>query len=290
MKHLVRFDWAIKRLLRNKANFDILEGLLSELLYDDIKIETILESESNKETGDNKSNRVDMLVKNTKGELIIIEIQTNRVHDYLMRMLFGTAKLIVDNMYEGMGYNQVKKVISINIVYFDLGQGADYLYYGTTNFKGLTKGDDLKLSAQQEKIYHVDSIAKLYPEYYIIKVGHFNEEPAAKLNPLEQWIYFLKNDEIKDSFKARGLEQAKERLDVMKLSRTEKADYDRFIKDWRDYNSLTVSNYDAGKAEGKAEGKQETRIEMAKVLKASGVPVSVIMKSSGLSEEEINAL
>jgi len=49
MKNLIRFDWALKRLLHNKANFGILEGFLRELLEDDIKIENILESESNKE-------------------------------------------------------------------------------------------------------------------------------------------------------------------------------------------------------------------------------------------------
>ena len=46
-KKLIWFDWAVKKLLRNKANFGVLEGFLSELLYDDIKIERILESESN---------------------------------------------------------------------------------------------------------------------------------------------------------------------------------------------------------------------------------------------------
>lgn len=43
---LVRFDWAMKYLLRNKANFDVLEGFLSELLKKSILIETVLESES----------------------------------------------------------------------------------------------------------------------------------------------------------------------------------------------------------------------------------------------------
>ena len=47
-KKLISFDWAIKRLLRNKANFVVLEGFLSELLFDNIKIEQILESESNR--------------------------------------------------------------------------------------------------------------------------------------------------------------------------------------------------------------------------------------------------
>ena len=37
-KKLVRFDWAMKRLLlQNKANFDILEGFLSELLHEDFR-------------------------------------------------------------------------------------------------------------------------------------------------------------------------------------------------------------------------------------------------------------
>jgi len=75
-KKLICFDWAIKRLLRNKANFVVLEGFLSELLFDDIKIEQILESESNQETENDKFNRVDILTQNSKNELVIIEIQS----------------------------------------------------------------------------------------------------------------------------------------------------------------------------------------------------------------------
>jgi hypothetical protein len=49
MTTLVSFDWAVKKLLRNKANFDVLEGFLSELLNFDVKIEQILESEHHKQ-------------------------------------------------------------------------------------------------------------------------------------------------------------------------------------------------------------------------------------------------
>jgi hypothetical protein len=48
-RKLIAFDWAIKRLLRSKANFGILEGFLSELLKEDIIILDVLESEGNKE-------------------------------------------------------------------------------------------------------------------------------------------------------------------------------------------------------------------------------------------------
>ena len=73
-RNLIRFDWAIKRLLRNKADYSILEGFLSELLKDDISIQSILESEGNQKINSDKFNRVDMLVKNSKDELVVIEI------------------------------------------------------------------------------------------------------------------------------------------------------------------------------------------------------------------------
>ena len=61
-KKLVQFDWAIKKLLRHKANFAILEGFLTELLGFDVKIKSILESEGNKEDSADKYNKVDILV------------------------------------------------------------------------------------------------------------------------------------------------------------------------------------------------------------------------------------
>ena len=74
-------------MLRHKANFDILEGFLSELLEEEIKIKQILDSESNKETEDDKYNRVDILVENSKNELVIIEVQNSKEYDYFRRML-----------------------------------------------------------------------------------------------------------------------------------------------------------------------------------------------------------
>ena len=48
-ENYIRFDWAMKRLLRNKANYVVLEGFLSSLLGKKFKIHRFLESESNQE-------------------------------------------------------------------------------------------------------------------------------------------------------------------------------------------------------------------------------------------------
>jgi predicted transposase/invertase (TIGR01784 family) len=170
-KKLVRFDWAMKKMLRHKANFDILEGFLSELLEEDITIKQILDSESNKETEDDKYSRVDILVENSKDELVIIEVQNSKEYDYFHRMLFGAAKAITEHIKEGQPYAEVKKVISITIAYFDLGQGKDYVYHGTTVFKGIHKHDILTLADKQMELYKKSNIHEIFPEFWVIKVG-----------------------------------------------------------------------------------------------------------------------
>ena len=299
MKNLIRFDWAIKRLLRNKANFGILEGFLSELLEDDIRIENILESESNKETAANKLNRVDLLVKNSKGELIIIEIQNDYQADYLLRMLFGAAKLIVDNIDEGMPYREVKKVISIHIVYFDLGVGNDYVYFGSTTFRGRHKHDLLRLSEQEQEIFKTDQVTKIYPQYYIIKVNDFDD--IAK-DTLDEWINFLKTQEIKEGTTAKGLKEAKVKLNIMMLSEEEKKDYRGYLETWRDTESVIVDNYNKGRYDGREEGeankekyadekvKEEVMKEKtvsAKNCLNNGLSVEMTSKITGLTEDEI---
>ena len=99
-KH-IRFDWAVKKMLRSKANFGILEGFLCELLKEDVKILELIESEGNKETFDDKSNRVDILVKDSNERLIIVEIQNTRELDYFYKILYNTSKATSENIKEG---------------------------------------------------------------------------------------------------------------------------------------------------------------------------------------------
>ena len=226
-KH-IRFDWAIKRLLRQKSNFGILEGFLSELLMQDIYIQEIIESEGNKQTENDKFNRVDILVKSSKDELMLVEVQNEREHDYFHRMNYAQAKLITEHIYESDKYKEIKKVFSINIVYFELGHGDDYIYVGKTQFKGVHTDELLNLSNLQKKTYtSLKEVSDIFATYYIIKVNNFDD--IAK-DTLDEWIYFLKNSIIKDEFKAKGLQEAKEKMRKDNLTGIEKEAYDAFIK------------------------------------------------------------
>lgn len=223
----IRFDWAMKRMLRNKANFEILEGFLSELLEFDVKIQEILESEGNKEHEQDKYNRVDILVKDSNNNHMLIEVQNEKEHDYFQRMLYGQAKLISERLTEGDTYSKLTRIYSINIVYFPLGAGKDYVYISNSDFIGIHYKDTLELTDTQKEFYNAEKVRELFTQYYIIKVNQFNDIAQ---NTLDEWIYFLKNNEIKDSFKAKGLEKAKQILRVDKLSKSDRIAYNNYVK------------------------------------------------------------
>ena len=280
---LVRFDWAMKRLLRSKANFGILEGFLSELLKRDLKILSLLESESNKEERDLKYNKVDILVELDTKEIVLIEVQVNTESDYFYRMLFGASRIVTEYLKEGEAYAHIKKVYSVNILYFDLGHGTDYIYHGTTSFVGMHNKDQLDLNEKQKALYQKEYVHQIYPEYYLIKVNQFND--VAK-DTLDEWIYFLKNEEIKDNFHAKGLLEAKEKLDSLKLSTLEKKEYKKYLENLSYQESMVDSSYN----DGRIEGEKTKTIEIAKNMKKLGMDNETIQQATGMSVEEINKL
>jgi len=280
-RQLVSFDWAMKRILREKTNFDILEGFLSELFGFDIKISQIIESEANQEDRENKFNRVDLLAKDDRDRLILIELQHDSENDYFHRMLYGTSKLISEYIKLGDSYKEVKKVYSVNIVYFGLGQGVDYLYKGAIDFRGLNRDDDkLELNSKQKELFGDIEVADIFPEYYIIKVDQFDK--LSKYSSLDEWIYFLKNEEIKSDFSAKGLDKAKEKLDMMKLPESERKIYKRALEDKRLESSLLES--------AKFEGERNKAIEIAKNSLAKGLDIATVSEITGLSIDTVEKL
>ena len=214
----IRFDWAIKRLLRNKANHVVLEGFLSVLLNDDIKIERFLESEGNQETSDDKYNRVDLLCENSKGTRQIIEIQNDSQHNY-------------------------------------------YIYR--------------------------ERDGELNPRHYVLKVNDFDS--VAK-TPLDEWVSFLKTGNIDDSYTAKGLPEAREKLRIDKLSDQERRDYIREMERRMVENDAMKSSFIDGKDEGRAEGRAEGILAVARNLKLSGMSLDEIAKMTGLPLPEIDKL
>jgi hypothetical protein len=263
----IRFDWAMKRLLRNKAQFAVLEGLLTTLLGERIVIQRLLESEGNQEDEFDKYNRVDLLAEDSRGELILIEVQNNNEYAYFQRMLFGVSKLLTEYINRGEGYDQVRKVYSVNIVYFSLGHGKDTVYHGKTEFRGIHDGDLLELSPFQRQTFKVDAVSQLYPEYYILKVNDFNR--VAK-TPLEEWIYYLNTGDVPETATAPGLAEVRRRLKLDRMTKTELQAYYRHLDNVVILRSNVFTEREEGRMEGREEGLKEGKAEGMEEFVANG--------------------
>lgn len=280
----IRFDWAIKRLLRQKANFDVLEGFLTVFIGEPIKIVEILESEGNQNAADDKFNRVDIKARNSKDEIIIIEVQNTREIYYLERILYGVAKAITEHISLGKSYGEVKKVYSISILYFDIGKGTDYLYHGQTHFIGVHTHDELQVNMKERNAFVTRTPATIFLEYILIRVNEFN---SVAVTPLEEWMRYLKEGVISQDTTAPGLSEAREKLRYYSMSKAEQHDYDEHLNAVMIQNDVLTTTKEEGRLEGIQEGERRERLKNAASLKKVGMDVSLIAQALGLSEEEV---
>ena len=300
----IRFDWAIKRLLRQKANFDVLEGFLTVFLGEKITIVDILESEGNQQSADDKFNRVDIKARNSKDEIIIVEIQNTRELYYLERVLYGVAKAITEHISLGEQYHKVKKIYSISILYFDIGKGSDYLYHGQNHFIGVHTGDELQVNVKEQGAIKTRMPAEIFPEYILIRVNEFDK---VAVTPLEEWMKYLKDGIIRPDTTAPGLKEAHEKLKYYSMTPQERHAYDEHLSAVMIQNDVLdtaklegriegraeghaeglAEGLAEGRAEGRAEGQKEKSIEIARKLLAAGYPKDEVLELTGVKADEL---
>lgn len=303
----IRFDWAIKRLLRQKANFDVLEGFLTVFIGEKVKIVEILESEGNQQTQDDKFNRVDIKARNSKGEIILVEVQNTSELYYLERILYGVAKAITEHIHLGDTYKEVKKVYSISILYFDIGKGADYLYVGQNKFIGVHTNDQLVITAKEKGALVQKSPAEIFPEYILVRVNEFDK---VAVTPLEEWVAYLKSGVIKENTTAPGLQEARKKLQYYSMTDAERYAYDEHLNAVMIQNDVLGNAREEGLAEGRAEGltqgltqgraegltqgraegRAEAKKDIVKSMLSNGLSVEQAAKYSGLTVEEVESI
>jgi len=246
-----------------------------------------------------KFNRVDIKALNSKGEIIIVEIQNTREVHYLERILYGVAKAITEHISLGEGYQKVKKVYSISILYFDLGVGTDYFYHGQNHFTGVHTGDRLRINMRDRDAVITRLPAEIFPEYILIRVNEFDKVATT---PLDEWIAYLKDGTIRPDTTAPGLREAREKLKYYSMSLQERQAYDEHLNvimiqndvldtaKWEGRIEGLAEGKAEGLAEGEAKGKAKALRQTAINMKRMGIAATGIAECTGLSVEEIESL
>ena len=180
---LIRFDWAMKRLLRQKANYVVLEGFLTVVLGEKIKILSIEDSESNQANAKDKFNRVDIIVKNDIGQILIVELQNSDESDYFLRMLYGVSKAITERMKKGDKYHLLQPVYTLSLINDNFSKSESYYHH--------------------YKIINREDTGEVIPglEFVIVELtDKFYAETIEERKLMILWLRFLKetNEKLKE--------------------------------------------------------------------------------------------
>ena len=301
-REYIRFDWAIKRILRDKANKDVLEGLIQVLIKEPVTITEILESASNKDRREDKGNRVDVKAMTGKGEIIIVEVQLTKERDFFQRILFGSVTAINDQIGTGQDYEVIKKVYSVNILYFNFGSGDDYAFHGVTTFRGMTNENAvLEFNNKNERKYmdserrRITSPDEVFPEYFLLIVNRFNEVART---PIEEWMAYLKDGAIREDTTVPGLQEARRKLEYMSMTDEERREYrDYMVSVHAAKDAIETAKNDGfsegrvkGRAEGIEEGQHKEKAETVRRLSQMGLTLEQIAQGTNLTIEEVTAI
>ncbi len=173
-------------------------------------------------------------------------------------------------------------------MYFDPEEGSDYVYRSdTTAFIGTHNRDLLHLPEDELLLYRQEDTHSSLPECYLLRTESFDDIIK---DPLDEWIYFLKNREIRNDFSAKGIQKAKQELDIMKLSDADRRAYARYQDDLHYQASMVESTWKIGILKGKEKAKKEKKTIAASLLQSGLLDIEKIAAMTGLTLKEIEGL
>jgi predicted transposase/invertase (TIGR01784 family) len=301
-KPLISFDYAIKYLLRNKGDYDIVEGFISALLamegYKPVKINALLESESNRESADLKRSIADLVVQDDQGNKYIVEIERSFTPNFMHKACFNTSRLVVDSISGNQDYTTIKKVFHISLLYFATQQMKKPIYHGKTIIHKIDTAHpvDFRIANQGLVMFEHKNI---FPEYFFISIPLFDEVIHQEI---DEWLYMMKHSEVREDFKSPTMKKVKERLAVLKMSEADRIAYYSYLKEAVHSQDVLLAaeqkgearGIERGKAEGLQEGmekgKSEEKMEIAQAMFSKNIDIQTITEVTRLSAAEIERL
>lgn len=305
-KKLISFDYGIKYLLKDKGDYEVVEGFISAILcangYSRVKIKALLESESNREACSLKKSIADVIVEDEIGNKYIVEIDKSYTNLFLHKACFNGCRLIVDSVESNDDYSTIKKVFHINLIYFLHKSVKTPLQHGKTVFYEVDRDNpqDIHLADMGARMFDVYNI---FPEYFIISIPLFNDVIKSEL---DEWLYLMKHSEIKEDFKSPYMKKVAKRLNILKMNNEERAEYRAYLNESFKNRDYIVSAEEKGRSEGlekgfregiekgiekgREEGIEKGIEKIAINMLKKGKSIEETMEITGLSEDQLEKI
>jgi predicted transposase/invertase (TIGR01784 family) len=276
-------DFAFKKLFGTEENKDILIPFLNEMLSEHLDAPiidvTFTKTIQDPEHPGHKTGIVDVICHDQKGHEYLVEMQTAHDRGYEKRAQFYASRAYQAQLKRGKDYNELKNVYFLAI--------TDFPVFPHDRVKSSHNTLDLE--------DYANYLTGL--NYTFVELSKFHKKSNELVTAFDKWCYFFKNaestmpeDVALVTVGVPVIERAYQATSVMSWNEDEVAMYDKAEKDERDYASILATAEWKGREKGREEGTFQTKCDIAMALKVSAVPLELIMKATGLSEQEIERL
>ena len=282
-------DLFARYLLGKNGNEDLLTDLVNSTLrefnFEEVKDLEIIDPFNLSENIELKESIIDIKAKTKNNETVIIEFQLCGNMDFLKRIFYYISKNVVNEVKEGENYNNVQKIISINLLDFNLKFGDKGKAHRC--FK-LIDTKDLNISLDLIQI-HILEVKRF------IEIIKNSTKEELKKNRLLSWMKFFTSDNLE-----LIEEELKEENQIMSKVIEEYKKFtsdDKMMRAYAAREAFLVGQKmmlrrerEDGFDEGKLEGIKEGQISMAKSMKTKNMDINLISEITGLTIDEIEKL
>ena len=294
-------DLFARYLLGKNGNEDLLENLvnatLSDFNFEEVKDLEIIDPFNLSENIDLKESIIDVKAKTKNNQTVIIEFQLCGNKNFIDRIFYYISKNIVNELHEGEDYQEVQKIISINLLDFNLDFGDEGKPHRC--FKLIdTENQNISLDYIQMHLIEVQrfidilensTIEELKKNKLLTWMKFFTsnnlksiENELKEANPImtkaiEEYKRFTSDDKLMRAYAARDAFLVGQK---MMLSREREEGIKEGIKE----------GIEKGIKKGKLEGLKEGQISMAKAMKNKNMDINLISEITGLSIKEVRKL
>ena len=278
-------DLFARYLLGKNGNEDLLENLvnatLSDFNFEEVKDLEIIDPFNLSENIDLKESIIDVKAKTKDNKTVIIEFQLCGNKNFVDRIFYYISKNIVNELHEGKDYQEVQKIISINLLDFNLNFGDEGKPHRC--FKLIdTENHNISLDYIQMHLIEVQRFIDILENSTIEEL---------KKNKLLTWMKF---------FTSKNLELIEKELKEANPIMTKAIEeYKRFTSDDKLMRAYAARDaflvgqkimLSREREEGIKEGKLAEQISMAKAMKNKNMDINLISEITGLSIEEVRNL
>ena len=265
-------DFLFGREVEKELLIDFLNDLLvGEHVITDIQF---LNSEQQPEVKTERGLIYDIYCVTDTGERIIVEMQNREQPYFKDRALFYLSRAITQQAKRGVWNFQLDAVYGVFFMNFVMDK-------------------DMPSKIRTDIVLSDRDTGKLFSNKFrqiFIELPNFNKEEDECENDFERWIYILKHMDTLDRMPFKARKAVFERLEKLaskaNMTQEERA---RYEEEWKVYNDY-FNTLDFAEQKGVQKGLQKGKEETARNLKELGVADDIIIKSTGLSKEEIEKL